>query len=224
MQFKRFLGHKYHHKNLIKYASYRLLIAIMFSTYLVPHPTLAFETNLPTSPSIKMVALVEIKGREYPLGKLPNYSYSDSGIVRACPDVKTEQGDWPKKKLTYATLKNSYVKAYPTLEKPLVIEGEASYYSRSGCLGCSPNLTMANGQPLRDEALTMAIGADKKHLVGRKAKITNMRNGMSVEVLVTDTGGFYKDRYGNRVADLTIATKKAIGMPGGLGQVRVEVY
>ena len=42
-------------------------------------------------------------------------------------------------------------------------------------------------------------------------------------VRITDTGGFYKDKYGNRVADLTIGTKTAIGMAGGLGQVRVEV-
>lgn len=106
----------------------------------------------------------------------------------------------------------------------LVLQGEASYYSRAGCLGCSASLTMANGQPLNDNALTMAIGADKKHFVGRKAKVTNLVTGKSVVVTITDTGGFYKAKYGNRVADLTIATKQAIGMNGGVGQVRVEVF
>jgi rare lipoprotein A (peptidoglycan hydrolase) len=221
------LGHKQYHKNLIKYGGRWLLVAVTLSAYIVPQPVLAFETNLPSSPSIKMVALVEIKGREYPLGELPTYSYGDSGVVRACPTVITEEGDWEEKRLAYAASSKSTAaqsRTYPTLENPLVMEGEASYYSRSGCLGCSPSLTMANGQPLNDGALTMAIGADKSYLVGRKAKVTNMSNGMSVEVLVTDTGGFYKDKYGNRVADLTIATKQAIGMNGGVGQVKVEVY
>jgi len=227
MHLSRLLGHKHYHKNLTKYGSRWLLVAVTLSAYAMPQPALAFETNLPSSPSIKMVALVEIRGREYPLGGLPNYSYSDSGVAMARPAVMTEKGDWEAKRLVYAGSRepsSSYERVYPTMDKPLVMEGEASYYSRSGCLGCSPNLTMANGQPLNDGALTMAIGADKKHLVGHRAKVTNVSNGMSVEVLVTDTGGFYKDKYGNRVADLTVATKQAIGMRGGVGQVRVEVY
>ena len=110
------------------------------------------------------------------------------------------------------------------LDTPVVLEGEASYYSRAGCLGCDPQMIMANGQPLDDGALTMAIGADKKHLVGRQATVTNLVTGQATTVLITDTGGFYKAKYGHRVADLTIATKEAIGMRGGVGQVRVEVH
>lgn len=106
---------------------------------------------------------------------------------------------------------------------PVVMEGIASYYSKAGCLGCNPLFVMANGQVLDDNALTMAIGADKKHLVGYNARVTNLATGQSVVVRITDTGGFYKDKYGNRVADLTIGTKTAIGMKGGLGKVRVEV-
>ena len=83
---------------------------------------------------------------------------------------------------------------------------------------------MANGQPLDDTALTMAIGAHLKHLVGRRATVTNVQTGQAVEVLITDTGGFYQARYGHRVADLTIATKQAIGMQGGLGEVKVVVH
>ncbi len=105
----------------------------------------------------------------------------------------------------------------------VVMEGIASYYSKAGCLGCNPLFIMANGQVLNDNALTMAIGADKKHLVGYNARVTSLVSGKSVVVRITDTGGFYKDRYGNRVADLTIGTKEAIGMKGGLGRVRVEV-
>lgn len=106
----------------------------------------------------------------------------------------------------------------------LIMEGPASYYSRAGCLGCNSLFIMANGQPLNDNALTMAIGADKVHLVGRNARVTSLATGKSVQVRITDTGGFYKEKYGHRVADLTPATKQAIGMKGGLGQVRVEVF
>jgi len=61
-------------------------------------------------------------------------------------------------------------------------------------------------------------------LVGYTAKVTNLATGQSVNARITDTGGFYHARYGRRVADLTIATKQAIGMKGGVGQVRVEVF
>ncbi len=107
---------------------------------------------------------------------------------------------------------------------PVVLEGTASYYSRAGCLGCNPLFVMANGQVLNDSALTIAIGAHLRHLVGYRARVTNLTNGKSVVVRITDTGGFYQNKYGNRVADLTIGTKQAIGMNGGLGTVRVEVF
>lgn len=110
------------------------------------------------------------------------------------------------------------------LTEPVVLEGTASYYSRAGCLGCNPLFVMANGQVLDDNALTMAIGAHMSHLVGYNAKVTNLANGKSVMVRITDTGGFYKEKYGHRVADLTIGTKQAIGMKGGLGKVRVEIF
>lgn len=105
----------------------------------------------------------------------------------------------------------------------LVLEGEASYYSWRGCLGCNRKRIMANGEVLNDNKLTMAIGADKVKFVGRQARITNLENGQSVIVKITDTGGFYQEKYGRRVADLTIATKNAIGM-GDVGQVRIEVF
>lgn len=110
------------------------------------------------------------------------------------------------------------------LPEPVVLQGIASYYSRAGCLGCNRLFVMANGQTLDDGALTMAIGAHLKHLVGYHARVTNLANGKSVVVRITDTGGFYKEKYGNRVADLTIGTKQAIGMKGGLGRVKVEVF
>ena len=179
------------------------------------------------------------------INTVPSYRFTESGNAIALSTPFTTAGHWPKLKAVPERLAQEFV----TIQKPvpaatpapaapapapapapaagspiLVLKGEASYYSRAGCLGCSPTLTMANGQPLNDNALTMAIGADRKHLVGRKARVTSLATGKSTMVTITDTGGFYKAKYGNRVADLTIGTKQAIGMAGGVGQVQVEVF
>lgn len=185
------------------------VLAVTISTF--PPQALAFEAKLANSPSQKLLAAVTLNE--------PDYSQRTEGSVVAYPPVKTTPGQWS------APRRLAYVPpVLPTAGLPVVLEGEASYYSRAGCLGCGVSRTMANGQPLDDTALTMAIGADKKHLVGYTAKVTNLATGQSVNARITDTGGFYHARYGYRVADLTIATKQAIGMKGGVGQVRVEVF
>lgn len=196
-----------------------------------PHNALAFEANLPYSPVPKLIAQVRIERENLPLPILekPLAASHSTLAVRANATPITEEGNWPKPVTRVAAVAPVITAPLPEIvannaDTVLVLEGEASYYSRAGCLGCSPNLTMANGQPLNDNALTMAIGADKKHLVGRQARVTSLATGKSVVVRITDTGGFYKAKYGNRVADLTIATKQAIGMAGGVGQVRVEVF
>ena len=94
------------------------------------------------------------------------------------------------------------------------LEGEASWYSIDGCLGCSPSRTMANGQKLNDNAYTIACN---DYSLGTKVLVENTENNRFTEAVVTDTGGFGK--YG-RVADLTIAVRDAIGC-GGLCEVRV---
>lgn len=83
--------------------------------------------------------------------------------------------------------------------------GIASYYSRSGCLGCSKTLTMANGQPLDDNAFTVAFN---KLPLGSKVKVINQKNMWAAYVTVTDRGGF--ERLG-RIIDITPAVKEHIG-------------
>ena len=164
------------------------------------------------------------------INSLPNYSYQQAGSAAAAASPLTQAGNWP-----HAHRAVGIAKAVPRPADPVaapvatggavvVLEGQASYYSRAGCLGCDANVIMANGQPLNDNALTMAIGANLKHLVGHNARVTSLATGRAVMVRITDTGGFYQAKYGYRVADLTIATKAAIGMAGGVGQVRVEVF
>jgi len=109
----------------------------------------------------------------------------------------------------------------PELEKstflPRAFEGKVSHYSVAGCLGCSPTLTMANGETLSDDRPTIAFN----HLpMNTKVKITNLDNGKSVIATVTDTGGF--EKY-NRIADLTPAVYGAINTKTDVSTVRIEV-
>ena len=215
---------------------YSALIALVLSLG-VSSNALAYEATSPV-PTIRQYLKIPEKRDPYlvqAINSLPNYSYTQSGFATANSSHITKRTPVSTRIVTINAVNNSMTatvaeqKTQPIAvnqanQSVLIMEGEASYYSRAGCLGCSPNLTMANGQPLNDHALTMAIGADKKHLVGRQARITNLATGKSTVVTITDTGGFYQAKYGNRVADLTIASKQAIGMNGGVGQVRVEVF
>lgn len=195
------------------------LLAVFVPMVVAPENVLAFEAQLPNASATALVAKVYLADRDSDLvianDTLPTSSYTTSAVVATVPSVKTEHGlrVVPKPPIRLASATST-----------LVLEGEASYYSRAGCLGCDPLMIMANGQPLDDNALTMAIGAHLKHLVGHQATVTSLATGLSVKVLITDTGGFYQAKYGHRVADLTIATKNAIGMKGGLGQVEVVVH
>lgn len=85
-----------------------------------------------------------------------------------------------------------------------VWRGTASYYSRAGCLGCHPQMIMANGQPLDDTKPTIAFN---QLPLNSWVSVTNNFTGQEIVVQVTDTGGF--ESLG-RIADLNLATKEAI--------------
>lgn len=217
------LRHKHGNKHSI--ASALTLLSLLTSA-VFPIPTFAAEaTAIPATPVPTILSQVQsiASGISNKLNGNSNTSaqnsdYTSTAVVASASPVIVE-ANWKK-----PLKKVAEVKVKQPISTPIVMQGTASYYSRAGCLGCNPLFVMANGQVLDDNALTMAIGADKKHLVGYQAKVTNLANGQSTIVRITDTGGFYQDKYGNRVADLTIASKQAIGMKGGLGQVRVEVF
>ena len=188
----------------------------------VPAPALA-DTSLIVTPLPNLISQMQLltatmtptAQNDTPANDPYNHM---NGAVVATSSPITVTGDWKGKPAAVA------LAVKPALTTPLVMEGQASYYSVAGCLGCDPNVIMANGQPLNDNALTIAVGADKKQYVGYNARVTNLATGQSVVARITDTGGFYQAKYGYRVADLTIGTKTAIGIKGGLGQVRVEIF
>lgn len=102
----------------------------------------------------------------------------------------------------------------------LTMEGEASTYSRKGCLGCRDDRKMANEEDLDDNNLTLAalkeIPLNKYVLV---ENITDPDNVHRVVAKVTDRGGF---RELGRIADLTLTTNHYI-RGGWPLQVRLTV-
>ncbi len=108
----------------------------------------------------------------------------------------------------------------PTACKALgVWEGPATYYSRAGCVGCNNRREMANGYELDDRIPTIAF---MDLPLNTKVRVINMANVQSIVVPVTDRGGFgqYKIEGRNIIADLSYATKEAIG---GLGTTWVQI-
>lgn len=85
------------------------------------------------------------------------------------------------------------------------LHGKASYYSVAGCLGCSPTLTMANGERLDDTRTTVAYNHAP---LNSYLTVTNDKTGKNVRAKVTDRGGF--ERHG-KIIDLSVATRDAIG-------------
>jgi rare lipoprotein A (peptidoglycan hydrolase) len=81
------------------------------------------------------------------------------------------------------------------------ITGKVSYYSRAGCIGCSANLITASGEPLDDNALTLAV-TPGAFPMGTMVLVTNLSSHRQVIAKVNDTGGFAQY---NRVADLSLA-------------------
>lgn len=84
-------------------------------------------------------------------------------------------------------------------------EGPATTYNRKGCVGCSPNMIMANGKPLDDNALTLAF---MRAPLGSMVYIENSKNGLSAIAEVTDRGGF--EKYGF-IADLSALLNHQLG-------------
>ncbi len=102
-----------------------------------------------------------------------------------------------------------------------VLRGIASHYNRAGCIGCNANFIMANGKPLIDSDLTIALTPEvvnENKLLNDLVRIKNVKSGQEAIVKVTDTGGFGKL---GRVADLTDSSRDAIGCDE---LCEVEVY
>ena len=93
-----------------------------------------------------------------------------------------------------------------------VIEGQASYYADK----LDGNKT-ASGEPYDKNKLT---AAHRTLTFGTKIKVTYLKTGKSVEVVINDRGPHAK----NRIIDLSGAAAKKIGLTeDGHGRVQLEI-
>ena len=93
-----------------------------------------------------------------------------------------------------------------------VQEGEASYYADS----LNGNTT-ASGEPYDKNALS---AAHRTLAFGTKVRVTYLKTGQSVEVVINDRGPHVK----NRIIDLSGAAAKQLGLiDAGHGKVKLEI-
>jgi rare lipoprotein A len=111
--------------------------------------------------------------------------------------------------LMLAFVMNTSVHAETVME---VQEGEASYYADS----LDGNKT-ASGAPYDKDALT---AAHRSLAFGTRVKVTYLKTGKLVEVVINDRGPYAK----GRIIDLSGAAAQALGLvEDGHGKVKLEV-
>src|SRR6185436_1954369 len=106
-----------------------LPLGVFLIVSLIPSPALAFEASLAISPSPQIMADVkdfDASSIKVDLPEtLPAYSSADVAAVATAPSPITEKGSWGRGYRRVATVR-------PVLGSPIVLEGQASYYSRAG--------------------------------------------------------------------------------------------
>ena len=91
------------------------------------------------------------------------------------------------------------------------LRGKASFYSKK-----ATGARTASGERLHHDSLTCA---HRTYPFGTILKVTNLRNGLTVNVRVTDRGPFGR----GRIIDLSYAAAKALGMLSqGVAMVEVQ--
>ncbi len=94
-----------------------------------------------------------------------------------------------------------------------VSKGEASYYSTR----CNGGSRTASGEPLSNNART---AAHRSLPFGTRVRVTNLRNGKSEIVRITDRGPFTR----GRIIDVTIGVAQQLDMVNsGVAPVEIEV-
>lgn len=117
--------------------------------------------------------------------------------------------------ISYNKLESELASCSAKLPKPKYSQGKVSFYSKDGCLGCSTNQTMANGQIFNENAMTLA---HNRIPLNTKVKVINQDNGLFAYATVTDRGGF--EKYG-RIADLSKGLYEAIGAKTDISNIQI---
>ena len=144
-------------------------------------------------------------------------------MLTAIPTPKPTTKPKPTKKPT-PTPKRVTPQPYASRSKSFkTVVGKVSFYSKSGCIGCSKKQVTASGEIFDENAMTFAIPYQwrKEIPMGTKAKVTNLDNGLSSFARVNDTGGFLKY---NRVADLSKGLMNKIGAKTDRSNIKIEFF
>lgn len=146
--------------------------------------------------------------------------------------LKKEQAQVQKQLDTGLTVIDGYLEYVQQLEselasctaklpKPKVSTGKVSYYSHDGCIGCSPNQTMANGQPFDENAMTLAHNGIPLNTM---VEVKNLDNGKTITAKVTDRHGADNAKYGYRIADLSKGLYLALGAKTDVSTIQFVWY
>lgn len=128
-------------------------------------------------------------------------------MVQACSTISTPTASVPEVALPAGTSKK-----FSTNSPPAAHMGMASWYG-PGFSG----KTTASGDVFDETKMT---AAHKTLPLGSKAKVTNLKNGKSVEVEINDRGPYVE----GRIIDLSKAAARALGIVDhGVARVRVEL-
>jgi len=118
----------------------------------------------------------------------------------------------------YNKLESELASCSAKLPQKKVSAGKVSYYSKDGCLGCSPNQRMANGQIFDENAMTLA---HNQIPLNTMVEVKNLDNGKVITAKVTDRGGFNKY---SRVADLSKGLYLALGVKTDVSTLQFTWY
>ena len=141
------------------------------------------------------------------------------GLVAACAQLPQEPQTTPAPATPAAPVTPTAPSARaeqpaapaPSKEKATAQTGRVSFYAAS-----FTGKKTANGDTFDPDALTMA---HRSLPFGTKVRVTNLANQRSVEVVVNDRG----PAIDGRIADLSPAAARAIGLTDGLANCRLEV-
>ena len=105
------------------------------------------------------------------------------------------------------------------------LTGYATYYSRASARRegtGGKNILMANGKPLVDTAMTVALWLPGRPS-GQRYRVTSLKTGKSVIVQWEDVGPGKRSRSMGVIADLTPAAMRAIAGKQGIKAGRIKI-
>lgn len=115
--------------------------------------------------------------------------------------------------MSEAKTHHSEVKKSETSKVTTTFHGKASWYQ----ISCNGGTQTASGIPLKNYGMT---AAHKTLPMGTKVRVTNIENGKSVILKITDRGPYIK----GRVIDVTKGAAKKLGfLNTGVVHCKVEV-